>query len=452
MTSLKRKDTFYRELRKLVLPIALQNFMTALVSATDAAMLGLIDQNSMASVSQAGQIQLLLSLFVGGFSVGIGVMTAQYWGKRDVVTIERIAPTGLALVLAVSGAMTLAALLAPQMLMSVLTNEPELIRLGAGYLRTVALSYLLCGISQVYFALLRNTGFADRSSLIGSLAVVINIVLNGILIFGLFGLPAMGIRGAALATVISRAIELLLAVVTTKRRGNVQLRWGGMFRLPEKILLQDFARYTTPVIGASLVWGIAYMSYSVIMGYLGADAVAANSITSIAKSLTSCLNFGVSGGAGIMVGNLLGANELEKAKDYGARLTKMAAIVGVCAGSFLMLLSPVLTRFANLSDTAAGYLKWMILFCGINVMIQSVNATVLDGIFGAGGDAKFDMNTNIFAMWLFSVPMGFLGAFVLKLPVPVVYCIVNLDEIVKFPAVLRHYRKYVWLRNITRDL
>lgn len=448
----KEKDTFFKELRALMIPIAVQNFMLALVSATDAAMLGMIDQNSMASVSQAGQIQFFLNLLIMGFSTGIGIMAAQYWGKRDTKTIEKIAPVGLAIILVISGTITLLALFSPRLLMAVLTNDPELIRLGSGYLRAVSLSYLLCGISQVYFSLLRNTGFADKSSVIGSVAVVTNIVFNGLLIFGLFGFPKMGIEGAALATVIARAVELVLAVIATRKYGHVQLRWGGMFRKLEKELFQDFLRYTTPVIGASLVWGIAFMSYTVIMGYLGGDAVAANSIVSISKNLISCVIRGVGGGAGIMVGNLLGANQIEKAKQYGARLTKMSALVGFLTGGALMALTPVLLRVAPLSQTAAEYLKWMLLFCGLNVMAQSINTTVLDGIFGAGGDAKFDMNTNIFAMWLFSVPLGFLGAFVLKLPVPVVYCIVNLDEIVKLPAVFRHYRKYIWLKNITRDL
>ena len=450
--SSKKQSSFYAELRTLVVPIAIQSFMLALVSATDAVMLGFIDQNSMASVSQAGQIQFFLNLLVMGFSIGVGIMTAQYWGKGDIRTIEKIAPTGLKIILFIGGSVTLAAFFVPEFLMKILTSDAALIPLGAGYLRTVSLSYLLCGITQVYFALLKNTGFASKSSAISSFAVVLNIILNGILIFGWLGLPALGINGAALATVIARATELVLAVIVTKRSGHVQLRWGGIFRRLEKVLFQDFMRYTTPVIGASLVWGIAFMSYTIIMGHLGSDAVAANSITSIAKNLISCLIRGVGGGAGVMVGNLLGANQIEKAKQYGARLTRLSALVGLCTGGALMIASPAIVHFAHLTETAGHYLQFMLLFCGLNIMAQSINHCVLDGIFGAGGDAKFDMVTNIYAMWCFSMPLGFLAAFVLKLPVPLVYCIVNLDEIVKLPAVFRHYKKYIWLRNITREV
>lgn len=450
--NLQKKDSFYSELLTLVVPIAIQSFMLALVSVTDAVMLGMIDQDSMASVSQAGQIQFFLNLLVMGFSIGVGIMAAQYWGKGDVKSIEKIAPTGLKIILFLGGGVMLAAWLIPEALMAILTSDAKLIPLGADYLRMVAPSYFLVGITQVYFALLKNTGHTDKSSTISSIAVVVNIFLNGILIFGLLGLPAMGIQGAALATVIARAVELLLAVVVTKRNGNVQLRWHGLVEKVDKLLYQDFIRYTTPVIGASLVWGIAFMSYTVIMGHMGGDAVAANSITSIAKNLISCLIRGVGGGAGIMVGNLLGANQLDKAKDYGKRLTKLSAIVGICTGGALILLSPVIMRVTTLTETASEYLKFMILFCGLNIAAQSINHVVLDGIFGAGGDAKFDMNTNIIFMWCICVPLGFLAAFVLKLPVPVVYCIVNMDEIIKLPVVFIHYRKYIWLRNITRDI
>lgn len=450
--SIKQKDTFYSELLVLLVPIAVQNFMLALVSVTDAVMLGRLDQASMAAVSQAGNVQFFMSLLVTGFSIGVGIMAAQYWGKGDGRSIEMIAPTGLKIILVLSGAVTLAALFAPRTLMAILTSDETLIPLGAEYLRAVAPSYFFCGITQVYFALLKNTGHTGKSSTISSVAVVVNIVMNAVLIFGWLGFPAMGIQGAAIATVIARGVELLLSVVVTKRHGNVQLRWHGLLEKANKLLFQDFLRYTTPVIGASLVWGIAYMSYSVILGHMDGDAVAANSISGTVKSLLSCVIRGVGGGAGIMVGNILGANQLDKAKAYGLRLTKLSAVVGIATGVVLVASTPIIMQITELTEQAAQYLRYMILFTGINVAAQSVNHVVLDGIFGAGGDAKFDMNTNIIFMWCICVPLGFLAAFVWNLPVPIVFCIVNMDEMIKLPVVFLHYRKYIWLRNITREI
>ena len=447
-----QRDSFFSQLMKLVVPIAVQSFMLALVSVTDAVMLGRLDQQSMASVSQAGNVQFFLNLLVTGFSIGVGIMTAQYWGKGDGKSIEMIAPLGLKIILVLGGAVTLAALFVPTTLMTILTSDQALIPLGAQYLRIVAPSYFLCGITQVYFALLKNTGHTTESSTISSVAVVVNIILNGVFIFGWLGVPAMGIQGAALATVIARLVELLLAMVVTKRKGNVQLRWKGLLEKADKLLYQDFLRYTMPVIGASLVWGIAYMSYSVVMGHMDGDAVAANSIASVAKSLISCLIRGVGGGAGIMIGNLLGANLLDKAKGYAARLTKLSALVGIATGLLLVAMTPVIMNITQLTPKAAEYLKIMIAFTGLNVAAQSVNHVVLDGIFGAGGDAKFDMNTNIIFMWCICVPLSLMAAFWWHLSAPVVFCLCSMDEIIKLPVVFVHYRKYIWLRNITREI
>ena len=445
------KDGFYSQLIHLVVPIALQNFMLALVSVTDAVMLGRLDQQSMASVSQAGNVQFFLNLLVTGFSIGVGIMAAQYWGKGDGKSIEKIAPSGLKIILLLGGGMTLAALTFPTGLMRVLTSDETLIPLGAEYLRYVAPSYFLCGITQVYFALLKNTGNTAQSSAISSVAVVVNIILNAVLIFGLLGAPAMGIRGAAVATVISRAVELALAAGVTLRRGNVQLRWKGLLERADRVLLRDFLHYTMPVIGASLVWGVAYMSYSVVLGHMNGDAVAANSICAVARNLISCVIRGMGGGAGIMIGNLLGASLLDRAKSYALRLTKLAALVGVCTGAVLVALTPVIMGITELTPQAAEYLKGMIAFTGLNLAVQSVNHVVLDGIFGAGGDARFDMNTNIIFMWCICVPLSLLAAFRWHLSAPVVFCLCNMDEIIKLPVVIVHYRKYVWLRNITRE-
>lgn len=445
------QDEFYQKLKLLVLPITIQQFMLALVSATDAIMLGAVSQTALSAVSLAGQIQFVLNLFVSGISAGFGIMAAQYWGKQDTASIEEVVPIALRTNLIFSGTFSILAATAPELLMKVFASDAALIENGAVYLRAVALSYLLCGISQIYLILLKNTGQANISSKISSTAVVLNIIFNAIFIYGLFGVPALGIKGAAYATVIARMVELIWSFLETKKPQRVQIHWGKLFSYADKRLSNDFWHYTTPVLGASLVWGIAYVSYSVIMGHLGSDAVAANSITSIAKNMLSCLIRGVSGGAGILIGNLLGAGELTKAKAYGGRLTRMAIAVGIVTGGLLMLISPIIVRFAPLSETAAHYLQYMLIICGCNIMAQSVNTTVLDGIFCAGGDSKFDMKGNLWAMWCFSVPFGFLAAFALKLPVMAVVCIVNLDEIVKLPAVYLHYKKYIWVRNITRE-
>ena len=449
MLSKTKDNELAQQMLHLVVPIAIQQFMLALVSATDALMLGFVDQTSLSAVSLAGQVQFVLNLFVAGIAAGCGIMIAQYWGKRDTASIEKVMPVALYTNLLSGGIFTVLALMIPGGLMHIFTNDPLLIANGASYLRAVALSYVFCGISQIYLILLKNTGHAALSSKISSSAVIINIVLNAILIFGLFGAPRLGIVGAAYATVTARLVELVWAYFAVRHAHHVAIHWSGILHT-SKILTKDFWYYTTPALGAALVWGIAFVLYSVILGHMGSDAVAANSIASIVKSMVQCVIRGVSAGAGILVGNLLGANELEKAKNYGGRITRISILIGVVTGTILIILSPFVSHVAPMSDTARGYLQFMMVVLGFNLMCQSVNPTVLDGIFCAGGDAKFDMIGNLGAMWCFSVPLGFITAFVFHAPVWLVYIIISLDEIVKLPAVYKHYKKYVWVRNITR--
>ncbi len=457
-----RKDDFYSRLFSLVVPLIIQAFMLALVSATDAIMLGLVDQTSLSSVSLGGQIQFVLNLFVLGITGGLSILAAQYWGKGEHLVIERLIPFNLRYMTIIGSIFTVAALAAPAGIMRIFTNEPDLVASGASYLRAVALSYVLCAVSQVYLTVLKTTGRAGKASRISSFAVVLNIIVNAVLIFGLFGAPRLGIVGAAISTVLARAVELVWSVIETRKetavplpdgdekRTVVRVRWDRIFT-PEPELIKDHWNYTGPLMAAGLVWGIAYTLYSVIMGHMGSDAVAANSITGIARSLISCMTRGLGNGAGILVGNVLGTGNLALAKKYGGRLTRLSIAGGVVTGLLIMLLSPIIVRFAPLSDTASGYLQGMLIFCGINLIFQSVNHTVLDGVFCAGGDSAFDMYGNIGAMWCFSVPLGFIAAFVLKAPPLLVYCIVNMDEIVKIPAVYLRYKKYIWLRDLTKE-
>lgn len=450
MLKINTKDNeLAQQMMKLVVPIAIQQFMLALVSATDALMLGFVNQESLSAVSLAGQIQFILNLFISGIAAGCGIIIAQYWGKKDINSIEKVMPVALYINVIFGGLFTVLALTIPGSLMTLFTNDAILIANGSSYLRAVAFSYVLCGISQIYLILLKNIGYASLSSKISSTAVVINICLNTVLIFGFLGAPKLGIVGAAYATVTARIVELIWAFFAVRHYSSVEIRWSGILHT-DKTLTMDFWHYTFPVLGAALVWGIAFSLYSVILGHMGSDAVAANSIASIVKSMVQCVIRGVSAGAGILVGNLLGANELEKARNYGGRITRISIVIGIVTGTVLILLSPLVSGLAPMSDTAREYLQFMMIVLGFNLMGQSVNTTVLDGIFCAGGDSKFDMKGNLWAMWCFSVPLGFIAAFAFHAPVWLVYIIISLDEIVKLPAVYLHYKKYVWVRNITR--
>ncbi len=439
---------FNKKLMRLVLPIAFQQFMLALVSASDALMLGVISQEALAAVSLAGQITFVQNLFLAAMTIGLSMLAAQYWGKKEIPAVERIFAYVLKITAAISLVFTLAALFCPALLMRIFTSDPTLIEKGAVYLRAVSVSYFLTGISQIYLCILKNSGKAGRSSVISSTSVVLNIVLNAILIYGLLGLPKLEIAGAAIATVLARMVEVSWCLLETAQKDRVKLRWRHLLR-DDKQLRGDFWKYTAPVLGNEIVWGVGFTMYSVIMGHLGTDAVAANSIANIVKNLVACFGLGLGSGGGIIVGNELGAGRLENARKYGGKLCKFSILCGIASGIVLLILIPVILSATNLTDEAKYYLQWMIVMCSYYMIGKSINGTTISGIFCAGGDSKFGLICDTVTLWCITVPLGFLGAFVFHWPVLTVYFIVNLDELIKLPAVYLHYKKYKWVRDLT---
>lgn len=441
--------TFYHKLFSLVLPIAFQQFMLAAVSASDALMLGFVNQDSLSAVSLAGQITFVFNLFMGGLTMGTSILAAQYYGKRDISSIEKIFAYVTKVSFFISAVFFLASLFMPDVLMHIFTSETDLISGGVVYLRIVSVSYLFIGISQIGLCVLKNTGYALKSMVIGSSSVIFNIFLNAALIFGLFFFPKMGIAGAALATSISKLLEMIWTYCESMRKNRVKFHIKYCF-ITDRLLVQDYWRYTMPMLGDYLVWGCGFTMYSVIMGHLGSDAVAANSIANIVKNLIVSFCTGLANGGGIIVGNELGTGNLKQAKKYGSLLWKAAMISGVVSGLFLLILSPLILNVTALSLQATEYLKWMLIFCACYMVAKSINMTTIAGIFPAGGDSKFGLFCDTITMWAFSVPIGFFAAFYLNLPVVIVFLIINLDEVVKLPAAIRHYKKYGWLKNITR--
>lgn len=301
----------------------------------------------------------------------------------------------------------------------------------------------------MYLSLLKNIGRARESSRISSTAVVVNIALNAVLIFGLLGFPAMGIAGAAYATVLSRLLELVLSVAWCRREA-VTVEWKRVLE-KNRLLMKDFLHNFRVFIGAHIVWGLGSTMYSVILGHMGSDAVAANSIASIVRTMLFCFCRGLGIGTAVLVGNVLGSGDMDLAKKYGDRLSILSVLFGAASGVVLGLISPLIVRFAPLEEGAAALLQGMLLFGIPYIIAKSFNVTVLNGIFTAGGEMQFDMYGNIGAMWCFTIPLGFLAAFLWQWPVLAVFCLINLDEIIKIPVVIWYYKKYKWLKNLTRS-
>lgn len=442
----ERKRSLRKEIVRLALPIALQQFMTDLVGACDAIMLGKLSQDAMSAVSLATQVTFVFNLFMFAFMAGENMFVAQYYGKGDYTGISQV----FSLVTKICGCIAViflaGTLFFPEQLMRILTNEETLIVLGSEYLRVIGISYVFSGIAQTFLAIMKNCGAVNMSTLINGVMVILNIALNAVFIFGLSGFPKMGIKGAALATVLATVMQFLWSV------GYVLCRIRAVkfsLRSCEKKLFGRFWQKAVPLLINNLAWGIGFSMYSVIMGHLGTDAVAANGIANISKNLVVCFCLGLGNAGSIIVGNRLGADRLQEAKEVGETLTKTAIIAGIVSGLVLIALSPFITKMVDLTPTARGYLQKMLLISSYYIAGKSVNCMTIGGIFAAGGDSKFGMLCDSVTLWCIIVPLGCICAFILKLPVMVVYFVLNLDEIIKLPVVYKHYKKYKWIKNLT---
>lgn len=442
----ERKRSLRKEIVRLALPIALQQFMTALVGACDAIMLGKLSQDAMSAVSLATQVTFVFNLFMFAFMAGENMFVAQYYGKGDYTGISQV----FSLVTKICGCIAVVflagTLFFPEQLMRILTNEETLIVLGSEYLRVIGISYVFSGIAQTFLAIMKNCGAVNMSTLINGVMVILNIALNAVFIFGLSGFPKMGIKGAALATVLATVVQFLWSV------GYVLCRIRAVkfsLRSCEKKLFGRFWQKAVPLLINNLAWGIGFSMYSVIMGHLGTDAVAANGIANISKNLVVCFCLGLGNAGSIIVGNRLGADRLQEAKEVGETLTKTAIIAGIVSGLVLIALSPFITKMVDLTPIARGYLQKMLLISSYYIAGKSVNCMTIGGIFAAGGDSKFGMLCDSVTLWCIIVPLGCICAFILKLPVMIVYFVLNLDEIIKLPVVYKHYKKYKWIKNLT---
>ena len=445
-----RNDPFYPQIFRLVLPIVIQNLLSAAVSSADVVMLNYVGQSSISAVSLAAQYANVLFMVFYGLGTGATMLCAQYYGKGDMRAIQVV--EGIALRFSLGIALVFAgfALTVPEGMMRLFTDDGELIAIGASYLRFMSVSYLCWGITEVYLAVLRSIGRVMISTLLNALAFSANIMLNAVFIFGLFGAPELGAAGVAIATSLSRLIELAACFAVSFFSRDIKLDFRYLF-MKNRLLFSDFVRLSLPALGNDVSWSVAFSMYSVIMGHLGTDAVAANSFVVVVRNFGTVLCFGMASAGGILLGNIIGENRLEDARKDAGKVMKLTVITGAVGGLIVLAATPFVLKYAQLTDTAMHYLKYMLLINTYYVMGAAVNTALIAGVFRAGGDSRFGFICDTVDMWGYAVPLGFLAAFVLKLPVMWVYFLLCTDEFVKWPWVIRHYRSGKWLHNITRD-
>ncbi len=448
---MNEKREFYRRVTALVIPMALQNLMNVAVQSADVVMLGRVGEKALSASSLGGQVNFILSLFLFGLTSGASVLCAQYWGKKDTRSIEAI--TGICLRFSLLMGVLVAAFTAafPGVIMKVLTSDGQVHDLGIQYLRAVCLSYVLMAFTSVYLNIMRSMERVVISTVVYGASLLINIIGNALLIYGLGPFPKMGVTGAAVATVFARLAECLMVLAHNRWKNKLIRVRPGLLFVKNRLLLQDFFKISGPVVLNELLWGVGMSATAAILGQLGSAAASANAIVQVVRQLSTVVSFGIANATAIVVGKAIGEGKKELARTYGGRFIRLICVSGLVGSLVVLIVRPIVMAVMELTPTARDYLSLMMLLLALYVWFQAFNTLMVVGIFRGGGDTRFGLVVEIAGLWGGSVLLGALAAFLFQFPTPVVFVFILIDEYIKFPLILWRYRSYKWLRDVTRE-
>lgn len=335
--------------------------------------------------------------------------------------------------------------------MHIFTSDAEVIAEGAKYLRIVGLSYMFMAVTQVYLNIMRSIERVVIATVVYFVSLIVNICINAVLIFGLFGAPRLEIVGAATGTLCARITETLLVLLYAKFKNDlVKIRVRNLIHI-DKVLFSDYIRYSMPVVLNELMWGLGASCNTAVIGHLGSEAVAANSVAQVARQLAQVVVFGISNATAIWLGKTLGERKKEYAKAYANRFVGLSLILGTLGGGMILILGSVVKGMLTLSAQSQEYLGFMFFVMSYFVIAQAVNTTMVCGVFRSGGDTRFGLYMDVLTMWGGSILIGAVAAFVFHAGVPVVYAILMSDELIKVPICIWRYRKQMWLNDVTRE-
>ncbi len=441
---------FYKMLLMIAIPIALQNLVTVMVSMMDTLMIGQLGEIQLSATSIANQLWFMLMICCFGIAGGANVLLAQYWGKGDLPVMRRIQAITFKVTFAISLLFVLISQVFPKQFMGIFTPDPETIALGASYLRIVGWSYPLYALANAAIMMLRSVGTVNISVIVYLVSLIVNTCVNYVLIFGHFGAPRMEIRGAAVGTALSRCFEFGITMVFLLSKEK-KIRFSLKDLLPNnRDLYRKYIAQSVPVIGNEAMWGIGASMVAVVIGRMGTNFVAANSIYTVLNQLVTVLIFGVGNAALTIVGNTIGTGNYELAKQRALTLYILGAGIGILAGGLTLGLGPVLIRFyQNLTPETVEILEKIILVGAVIVFFQALAVVGMVGVLRAGGDSRFVFICEASFLWGVAVPLGFLTGLVLGWPAPVVFFILKSDEVLKTMVSTVRILRFRWLRDIT---
>ena len=449
-----RDKEFFRAMLTIAVPVAFQQLITAGLNMIDVLMVGQLGETAVAALGLANQIFFLLILFLFGVTSGMSIFTAQFWGKGDTEQIRHV--LGICLIVAVSVAFlfSLGATLIPETLMKFYTEDPQVIKLGSDYLRIVGLSYVMMAISISYISILRSITLVKITVVVSILALMLKTGIAYLLIFGIGGLPALGVRGAAIGTSIGWGFEAVLLIVLVYILKTPLAAHPLTFFQFGRTFLAKVLRTSMPAAANEVLWSFGITTYNAIYARIGTDAIAAVNINATIEELMFVLFIGLGNACSVMVGNKIGEGKKDIAFEYGRRFTILGVLSGLAGGIFVILIRDTVIGLYELSPSAIQNLRWLMLVYSLSIWLRVFNFMLFIGALRAGGDTRYAMFMELFSVWLIGVPSALIGGFVLRLPVYGVYALVLVEEAVKAIIILRRYLSRKWIHdlvNITGD-
>ena len=441
---------FYKTFFSLYLVVALQNIIVFSVNLADSIMLGTYSETAMSGVSLANQIQFLLHMFVNGAANGLVVIASQYWGKKHLEPIKKVFSAAFIMGAAMSAVLMAAVLISPAGILGILSDETEIVSAGAEYIKIMAFSYVIFAVTQILIALMRSVEAVRIGFYTSVLALIFNVSLNYCLIFGRFGFPEMGVKGAAVATLISRVAELiasLIYVFVIDKRLSLKIK--DIFSL-EKAYFRDYVKAGLPLIGSGGSWGVAMTVQTAIIGRLGAACIGANAVTAPVFQVVSVLYASSSNASSVLIGKTVGENDIPRVKKYAKKLQILYIVIGLVSCALLLLLRDFIISVYDVTPETAALAATFINILSVTVIGSSYEAPCLCGIVSGGGDTKFVFKNDIIFMWCMVLPLAFLSAFVFSWPVPVTFFILKSDQITKCLVAVVKVNRYKWIRTLTR--
>lgn len=452
--SFLRDKVFLRAMLAIAMPVAFQQLITAGLNMIDVLMVGQLGETSVAALGLANQIFFLLILFLFGVTSGMSIFTAQFWGKGDTEQIHHV--LGICLTIAVSVAVlfSLAAVFAPERLMGFYTEDPDVIRVGSEYLRIVGLSYVFTAITVSYISVLRSITHVTLTMIVAVLALLLKTVLAYLFIFGIAGLPALGVRGAALGTCIGWVFQsVLLLTLVYVLKTPLAAHPRSLFQFG-RLFLFKVLKTSMPAAFNEVLWSFGITTYNAVYARIGTDAIAAININATIEELIFVLFIGLGNACSVMVGNKIGAGEKDVAFECGRRFTILGVMVTLIAGVIVLSLRETVIGLYQISPSAAENLRGLMLVFALSAWLKMFNFMLFIGALRAGGDTRYAMFTELFSIWMVGVPTALIGGFVLHLPVYLVYAMVLLEEAVKAFIIFRRFLSRKWIHdlvNVTGD-